>query len=61
MTWQEKVKLVQNKIKDTSADFYVVTALDEVAWLFNLRASDIPNNPMFFAYAMVSVNDNQHR
>jgi hypothetical protein len=28
----------------------VVTALDEVAWLYNLRGSDIPFNPVFFAY-----------
>lgn len=35
---------------------FVVTALDEVAWLFNLRASDIPYNPMFFAYALVGID-----
>ena len=33
----------------------VVTALDEIAWLFNLRGSDIPHNPVFFAYALVSL------
>lgn len=30
-----------------------VTALDDVAWLFNLRGEDIPFNPVFFAYAYV--------
>ena len=33
--------------------------LDEVAWLFNLRGSDIDYNPVFFAYAVVSP-DNVH-
>ena len=28
--------------------------LDEVAWLFNLRGSDIDYNPVFFAYALVT-------
>jgi Xaa-Pro aminopeptidase len=28
--------------------------LDEVAWLFNLRGSDIPYNPVFFSYATVT-------
>ncbi len=28
--------------------------LDEVAWLFNLRGSDIEFNPVFFAYAVVT-------
>lgn len=32
----------------------VVSALDEVAWLFNLRGSDIECNPVFFSYAIVS-------
>lgn len=35
----------------------VVTNLDEVAWLFNLRGSDIPYNPVFFAYAIVTRED----
>ncbi|TDZ18331.1 putative Xaa-Pro aminopeptidase P [Colletotrichum orbiculare MAFF 240422] len=28
--------------------------LDEIAWLFNLRGSDIPYNPVFFAYAIIT-------
>ena len=32
----------------------VITMLDEIAWLFNLRGSDIAYNPVFFAYAVVS-------
>ena len=28
--------------------------LDEVAWLYNLRGSDIPYNPVFFSYAVVT-------
>jgi Xaa-Pro aminopeptidase len=31
----------------------IVSMLDEVAWLFNLRGSDIDYNPVFFAYAVV--------
>ena len=31
----------------------IVTALDEVAWLFNLRGNDIPYTPVFRAYAIV--------
>ena len=32
----------------------VVNMLDEVAWLFNLRGSDIDYNPVFFAYAVIT-------
>ncbi|GAA5857392.1 hypothetical protein JCM9279_004708 [Rhodotorula babjevae] len=31
----------------------VVTQLDEIAWLLNLRGSDIPYNPVFFAYLVL--------
>ena len=34
-------------------DAMVVTALDEVAWLFNMRGNDIPYTPVFRAYAVV--------
>lgn len=33
----------------------VVTALDDLAWLFNLRGNDIPYNPVFFAYAWIAT------
>lgn len=31
-----------------------ISMLDEVAWLFNIRGSDIPYNPVFFSYAIVT-------
>jgi Xaa-Pro aminopeptidase len=31
--------------------------LDEVAWLFNLRGNDIPYNPVFFSYAIVTPTE----
>ncbi len=36
------------------ADAVLVTALDEIAWLFNLRGSDVSYNPVFLSYAIVS-------
>lgn len=45
--WQEKVKTVVELIKKKNADAYIVTALDDIAWLFSLRGSDIPYNPFF--------------
>ncbi|KAG0329275.1 hypothetical protein BGZ99_002824 [Dissophora globulifera] len=32
----------------------VVSGLDEIAWLFNMRGSDVHCNPVFFAYAIVT-------
>ena len=34
----------------------VVSALDEVAWLFNLRGGDIEYNPVFISYALITLD-----
>ncbi|KAI5249471.1 hypothetical protein E4T43_00850 [Aureobasidium subglaciale] len=54
-------KKFQDKIDDLRKDLdkkksagFVVSMLDEVAWLYNLRGSDIPYNPVFFSYALIS-------
>ncbi|RYP16259.1 hypothetical protein DL765_005227 [Monosporascus sp. GIB2] len=36
---------------------FVVSMLDEVAWLFNLRGADIPYNPVFFSYAIITPEE----
>jgi len=45
--WEEKVKIIAGLIQARKANAYVVTALDEIAWLFSIRSSDIPYNPFF--------------
>ncbi len=50
----DKLGNVRQELEKQKARALVVTMLDEVAWLFNLRGSDIDFNPVFFAYAVVS-------
>lgn len=56
MTWQEKVAKVRADMIKKNASALILTALDEIAWLFNLRGSDIEYNPVFFAYAVVTLD-----
>ncbi|KAI0674634.1 Creatinase/aminopeptidase [Trametes maxima] len=49
----EKLKNLREELQKKPAKAAVVNMLDEVAWLFNLRGSDIDFNPVFFAYALV--------
>ncbi|XP_076656395.1 xaa-Pro aminopeptidase 1 isoform X2 [Halictus rubicundus] len=53
--WQEKVRLVREEMEISGADAFVVTALDEIAWLFNIRGSDLPDTPVLRAYAVVTL------
>ena len=40
-----------------NASHLIVTSLDEIAWLFNLRSDrDVPFNPVFFSYAIVTLD-----
>lgn len=57
LTWQDKVVALRGKMAERKISWFVVTALDEIAWLFNLRASDIEYNPVFFAYAIIGMNN----
>lgn len=56
-TFKEKLANLQEDIKQKNGTSFFVSALDEVAWLFNLRGSDIPYNPVFFAYAVVGLDN----
>ena len=51
-----KGKSDTHSVSSIAAAGFIVTALDEIAWLFNLRGSDISFNPVFFSYAVVTVD-----
>lgn len=51
---EEKFTLLEEALDLQKADCMVISSLDEMAWLFNLRGSDIPYNPVFTGYAIVS-------
>ncbi|KIW56717.1 hypothetical protein PV05_05353 [Exophiala xenobiotica] len=55
-SYKEKLDDLRKDLKKKKAAGMVVSMLDEVAWLFNLRGSDIPYNPVFFSYAAVTPN-----
>jgi Xaa-Pro aminopeptidase len=52
--YQEKITDLRKELNKKKAAGMVVSMLDEIAWLFNLRGSDIPYNPVFFSYAAVT-------
>ena len=54
LTWQEKIQQIRSAMQQKEASILLLSALDETAWLFNLRGSDIPFNPVFFAYTILT-------
>jgi len=64
--WEDKLDATRDKIKNMGCDAMVVTALDEIAWLLNIRGYDIPYGPFLKSYAIVSKDQlhlytNQHK
>ncbi|GJJ72277.1 Xaa-Pro aminopeptidase [Entomortierella parvispora] len=50
----DKIKALRANLEERGVTGCVVSGLDEVAWLFNMRGSDVHCNPVFFAYAVVT-------
>lgn len=50
---EEKLQEVQKKLADDGQDAVILTLPDSIAWLFNIRGSDIAHNPVPLAFAIV--------
>lgn len=49
-----KLEELRKELEKKKSSGFIVSMLDEVAWLFNLRGNDIPYNPVFFSYAAIT-------
>lgn len=54
---EEKQALLAAELKKNGADYHVVTMLDELAWLCNLRGSDINFNPVFTGFGLIGKKE----
>lgn len=53
---ESKLARIREIMKNKSADLFVLTSLDDIAWLFNIRGNDIMCNPVVLSYAMITMN-----
>jgi len=49
----EKLKEVRRNMESKKGDFYILSSLDDIAWLCNIRGNDIKFNPVALAYVVV--------
>jgi Xaa-Pro aminopeptidase len=49
-----KINAICSELEKSGASLQIITALDDLAWTFNLRGNDMECNPLFMAYAIVS-------
>lgn len=53
----EKQYRVAIELKKQGAEMQIITMLDELAWMFNLRGADIAYNPVFTGFGIVGENE----
>lgn len=51
----DKLSDLRDYMKGQDSDLHIVTSLDDIAWILNLRGDDIPCNPVFLSYLMVDM------
>ena len=51
-----KLKRLRREMKKEGTDAQVLTTLDSIAWLYNIRGRDVEYNPVAIAYAVVTLN-----
>ncbi|CAI7571878.1 unnamed protein product [Penicillium manginii] len=52
--FQDKIAELRKELETKKKAGFIISVLDEIAWLFNLRGNDIPYNPVFFSYAVIT-------
>lgn len=50
----KKLKIVRDKMAIYKTDHHLISALDDIAWTFNIRGNDVTYNPVVVAYGIVS-------
>ncbi|XAR52596.1 Xaa-Pro aminopeptidase [Bertholletia excelsa] len=51
-----KLSSLRIELKDVGSSAIVISMLDEIAWLLNLRGNDVPHSPVIYAYLIVEMH-----
>lgn len=51
---EEKIQKLREQMKASEADYFLISSLDEIAWLLNVRGNDIAYNPVVLSYLLIT-------
>jgi len=49
-----KISLVREEMQKTGAGYHFINSPDDIMWLLNIRANDLPYSPLCFCYLLIS-------
>lgn len=50
---EDKLAAIRSEMQKKDAEIHVVSSLDDVAWILNIRGSDVPCNPVVLAFLLI--------
>lgn len=56
-TYQSKLQKVRQRMAKKKADAFLLTTLDEIAWLLNIRGNDVKCNPVLLSYLVITEQE----
>lgn len=54
---KEKIALVRQKMCELGAENHLISSLDDIAYLTNLRGADVEYNPVFLSHLLIKQNE----
>lgn len=51
---EDKIARVKKYLEEHKAEYLLISKLDDIAWILNLRGGDIDCNPLFLSYLLIS-------
>ncbi|WP_373599516.1 aminopeptidase P family protein [Paraclostridium bifermentans] len=56
-TFSSKLNRLREAMKEKGATTHVITTLDDIAWLFNIRGRDVKYTPVVLSYALITLDE----
>ncbi|MCR5715868.1 MAG: aminopeptidase P family protein [Lachnospiraceae bacterium] len=53
---EEKLELIREKMKEQEASYLVLSKLDDLMWLLNIRGGDVECNPVAMSYGVIGLD-----
>jgi Xaa-Pro aminopeptidase len=52
----DKLQTLRQALKSAKASHHLISSLDDIAWLFNIRGKDVSYNPVVLSFALISAD-----
>ena len=56
-TAESKIERVRQALREQKAEHLIISQLDDIAWLLNMRGSDVHCNPVFVSYVLLTLDE----